>query len=307
MTFYTQVNAIASQYFVPKLYDNIFDSNPLLQRAKKKGWYEKIDGGTSIMVPLEYAQTTSSGWYSASDILLTQDNNNISAAEYQWKQAYANITITRKEELMNKGSKTQIVDLVKAKMKIAEKTLADKLGAGLYSDGSTDANSIVGLEAIISTSSTIGGISQTTYSWWAAQVSTSTTLTMTGMQELWNLCTVDNEQPTVIMTTRANYNRYYALLQPQQRFQDSETAKGGFSSIMFNGAPVITDSHVDTGDMTFINENHLSLKVHKDEDMRYEPMTAPINQNVKSGKIYWMGALCSSNNRLHGGFTSLTA
>ncbi len=41
---YDQVNAITAKKFIPKLYDNIFDSNPLLQRAKKTS-YQKVDGG----------------------------------------------------------------------------------------------------------------------------------------------------------------------------------------------------------------------------------------------------------------------
>jgi hypothetical protein len=127
------------------------------------------------------------------------------------------------------------------------------------------------------------------------------------MQSRDNACTVNNDSPTVIVTTRAMYNSYYALLQPQQRFTDSETAKGGFSSLMFNGKPVISDSYCPSGDMFFLNENYLHLFAHKDEDMRFEPFQKPINQNVKVAKIHWAGALGSSNNRLHGAMTSLTA
>ena len=114
------------------------------------------------------------------------------------------------------------------------------------------------------------------------------------------------DAPTVIMTTRTLLNSYYALLQPQQRFTDSDTAKGGFTSVMFNGKPVIADSYCPSGKMFFLNENYLHLFVHKDEDMRFEPFQKPINQNVKVAKIFWAGALGSSNNRLHGALTALT-
>jgi hypothetical protein len=49
-------------------------------------------------------------------------------------------------------------------MQIAEKTLADDLGTGLFSDG-TDAKSIVGLRDIVATDQTVGGISQSTNSY----------------------------------------------------------------------------------------------------------------------------------------------
>ena len=34
---YGEISAITQKYYVPKLVDNIFDSNALLQRMKKKG------------------------------------------------------------------------------------------------------------------------------------------------------------------------------------------------------------------------------------------------------------------------------
>lgn len=302
---YDQISAITEKKFIPKLYDAVFDSNPLLQRAKKK-FYEKIDGGERIIVPLNYAQVTSSGWYSGSETLQTTDNEIITAAEYTWKQLYANISINRIDELKNSGD-AQILSLVKNKVKVAEKTMDDKLGTGLYSDG-TDSKSIVGLRDIVATDQTVGGIAQSSYSWWQAQVDASTTtLTIAAMQARDNASTVNNDSPTVIVTTRTLYNSYYALLQPQQRFMDSETAKGGFSSLMFNGKPVIADSYCPANNMFFLNENYLHLFVHKDEDMRFEPFMKPINQNVKVAKIFWAGALGSSNNRLHGRLSAVTA
>jgi hypothetical protein len=301
---YDQISAITEKKFIPKLYDNIFDSNPLLQRGKKK-FYEKIDGGERIIVPLNYAQTTSSGWYQGAETLLTSDNDVITAAEYTWKQLYANISINRLDEIKNSGD-AQKLSLVKNKTKIAEKTMEDKLGTGIYSNA-TDPKSIVGLRQIVGVSNTVGGISQTSYSWWQAQLdSSTTTLTVAAMQSRDNAATVNNDAPTVIATTRALYNSYYALLQPQQRFQDSETAKGGFSSLMFNGKPVIADSYCPSGYMFFLNENYLHLFVHKEEDMRFEPFMKPINQNVKVAKIFWAGAFGSSNNRLHAGMSALT-
>jgi hypothetical protein len=301
---YDQISAITEKKFIPKLADNVFDSNPLLQRLKKKS-YEKLDGGERIIVPLNYAMVTASGWYSGADTLSTTDNEIITAAEYTWKQLYANISISRADELKNSGD-SQVLSLVKNKVKIAEKTMMDKLGTGVYSAGS-DPKSIIGLRDIVATDQTVGGISQSSYSWWQAQVdSSTTTLTIAAMQSRHNACTVDSDSPTVIATTRSLYNSFYALLQPQQRFHDSESAKAGFSSLMFNATPVIADSYCPASHMFFLNEKYLHLFAHKDEDMRFEAFQKPINQNVKVAKIYWMGAMGSSNNRLHGAMTAVT-
>jgi hypothetical protein len=303
---YDQLSAITKKHYVPKLVDSIFDSDPLLKRYKDKGNYKKIGGGTSVMMPLNYALTTAAGWYSGADTLSTTDNDQITAAEYQWKQAYANISIVRSDELQNMGD-ARVLDLVKSKVQIAEKTLADYIQGGLYHSGST-AKSIVGTALFLSASNTVGGISQTTYSWWQAQVdSATTTLSLSAMQEVWNDCTINNSQPTVLMATRANYNRYYALLTPQQRFVDGETAKGGFQNLLFNGAPMIVGPKVPSGHIQFLNEEHLKLFVHKDEDMRFEDFQKPVNQNVKVAKVYWMGAHGTDNCRMLGALTAISA
>lgn len=300
---YDQINAITEKKFLPKLYDNIFDSDPLLQRLKKKS-YMKLDGGTKIIIPLNYAQVSAAGWYTGAETLSTTDNELITAAEFDWKQLYVNITISRRDELVNMGD-SQVVNFVKSKTQIAEKTMIDLLGDGLYSAG-TNAKSIVGLASQVDSGNTVGGIPQGDYSWWQSQEdSSTTTLSMAGLQTMHTTLTKNNEGPTVVIGERADYNRYYALLQPQQRFQDGDTAKGGFQNLMFNGIPFIASSK--STNLYMLNEQYLHLCVHKDEDMRFEPFQKPENQNVKIAKIYWMGALGSSNCRMQGKFTAIAA
>lgn len=302
---YDQISAITQKKWIPKMYDNIFDSNPLLYRLKKNS-YKKLDGGTSIMVPLNYAQNSASGWYAGADTLSITDNDVITSAEYSWKQLYASIVIKRDDELKNSGD-AAILNFVKQKVEISEKTMADLLGTSLFNAG-TDAKAIGGLRLIVNTTSTVGGISQTTYSWWAGQVdSTTTVLTIPALQTQFTAASVDSMVPSVVVGSRANYNRYYHLLQPQQRFMDEKMAKGGFESLMFNSKPFIHDSHVPANHVFMLNENNLHLCVHKQEDMRFSPFQKSINQNVKIAQIFWMGNLASSNNRLHVKFTALAA
>lgn len=301
---YDQISAITEKKFIPKLEDNIFDSNPMLQRLRKK--QKMLSGGTKVIVPLNYATTTSSGWYQGADTLSVADNQNITSAEFEWKQLYANISINRREELQNSGDAGKL-DLVKSKIQIAEKTMADSMGTAIY-NATSSGDAFVGARVFVSTDSTYGGIDQSSYSWWQGQVdSSTTTLSISALQGLWNDASIGNDTPSVIMATRDNYDRYYALLQPQQRFMDKQTAEAGFTSLMFNGAPFIADSHVPSGYVFMFNEKYLCLYTHKDENFRFEPFTKPINQNVKLAKIYYMGALISSNNRMHGGLTNLSA
>jgi hypothetical protein len=301
-----QLNAITSKHYVKKLYDNIFDSNVLMKKLKDMGSYKSVNGGTQISVPLNYAQTSASGWYSGADTLSTVDTENLTAALYDWKSAYAGVTITEEDELKNSGDAEQL-NLLKSKIQIAEKTLKDILGTGLFSDGTT-AKSIVGLRDIVAADQTVGGIAQSTNSWWAGQVdSTSTTTSMSVLNTLFQNCSVDSEVPNLIVSTKARYNSYYALLQPQQRFMDEETAKGGFQNLMFNSAPWVHDSHCPTSHIFMLNLNHLHLFYHPKRDFAFEPFQKPLNQQVKVSRFIWMGAFGSSNNRLQGKASALTA
>jgi hypothetical protein len=302
---YDQISAITEKKFLPKMVDNIFQSNPLLKRLKEKQ-YTRVDGGTSIIQPLNYAQASAVEWYQGADTLTVTDNDVITGAEYSWKQIHGAITISHLDELKNNGDAAKL-KLVQNKMKIVEKSVQDTMGTGLYSSGSI-AKSIVGLGSIVGIANTVGGISQSSYSWWQGQVdSTTTVTTLPAIQVVNNLATVGNDGPTVGMTTRAIYNYIYALLQPQQRFVDAGEAKAGFTSIMLNGFPVLVDSHCTTAALYLLNEQYLHLYYHPQEDFRFEPFQKPINQNVKVGHIYWAGAFGSSNNRMHGVLSALAS
>lgn len=301
-----QVSAITEKKFIPKMVDNIFDSMVLLNRFKDGDVYESVDGGTSIMQPLNYATNSSGGWMGANDTMDTTDSESISSAEFSWYQMYDTISISGMDERKNSGD-AAILKLVKEKVKIAETTGKDRLGTGIYNAGSTT-NAIVGLRAIINTSNTIGGISQSSYSWWQGKLdSTTTTLSLAAMASRMSAARIGSDRPTVITTESTYWDKFHGLLQPQQRFQDSKSASGGFSSLLFQGVPVLDDAQCPTGYMMFLNEKYLKLYYHKDADFKFEAFAKPINQDAKVAKILWMGALGSSNNRMHAALSALTA
>ena len=301
---YNDLSSITQDFFVPKMIDNIFDSNPLLQRLRKSH-YEKLSGGLKVRQPVLYAATSSSGWYTGQDTLATTDNQQFTDAEFDWKQIYGNITITGLDELKN-GGKEQIISLVKSKVQACEKTVSDSMGTALYNAGTTT-NALIGLRlALAGSGSTYGGISKTTYSWWRGQVnSTTTVITLSSLEALLNDCTIGSDAPTVILVTRDIYDSIYAAIQPQQRFTDSDTAKAGFKSLSLNGIPIIVDSHVPSGYVFMLNENYVTLYVHKARDFKFEPFIKPTNQDLSTAKIFWVGALATGAPRMSGMFSAI--
>jgi hypothetical protein len=301
---FDQISAVSKRYFLPKLADNIFVGTPELQRAKDKS-YKKVDGGTKIIAPLEYAQGNFQ-WYTGVETLNTSDVDTFTSASYDWRQCAAPITISRLDELKNMGD-AQVVDFVKSKFKSAEKTMRQNLSLAFYNAG-TDPKAPVGLRAIVATANTIGGISQTNNSWWQGQVdSSTTTLGLSALESIFMSCSEDQEQPSVAYTTKSLYGKYWALLQPQQRFIDEDSAKAGFKSLMFNGIPVLACSNAPSLHWFFVNESYIYIFAHSKEDMRMDDLERPRGQNVKSAHIFWAGAIGSTNNRYHGKLSVLAA
>jgi hypothetical protein len=301
-----QLEAITHKYVRPKLADNIFDPCPLLKKIMETDSFKSVDGGTTIDEPLNYADA-GGDWYQGADTLATADVENMSAARYSWKSAFAPITISEEDELKNSGN-AQILNLVKTKTEIAQKTMKNILGTGIFSDGTT-AKSIVGLRDIVDTASTVGGISQTDNSWWSAGSVDSTTITnsISAMNAVFQECVVGSEQPNMIVSTRAIWNSYYALLQPQQRFQDSKTADGGFQNLLFNGQVFVFSNFCPTSNLFMLNLNSIFLYYHPERKFSQEKWAKPINQQVKVSRILFMGAMGSNNCRLNGRMSALTA
>lgn len=301
---YDQINAVTRRYFAKDLADNVFVATPELRRFKEN-CLKLIDGGSDIGQPLEYASGVFE-WFSGAQTLSTADSDVFTKAVYNWRQATAPVTISRLDEIKNMGA-AQVIDFVEAKVKNAKKTMSQNMSSGIFNAG-TDPLAIVGLRAIVDAGSTIGGISQTNYSWWRAQEDTSTTTTsLAALENLYLLCSEDTEKPTVGFTTKTIFGRIWGLMQPQQRFADEKSADAGWDSLLLNGTPMLACSNAPANHFFWINENYIHLYTHKEENMRFEEFQVPLNQMIKSGRIVWAGALGSSNNRYHGKLEALTA
>jgi hypothetical protein len=220
---------------------------------------------------------------------------------------YANISIFRHEELKNSG-KAQIINLLKAKTQVAEKTLSDTLGTDIFGANSSGI-ALDGLGIICAASTTeCGGLSSTDITTWApVRDTTSTVMSISALQSLYGDLTNDNEAPSVIITTQDNFDRYYNILSAMHRFVDIKTADGGFQSLTFNGKPILVDSHCTANYVYMLNEKYLDLVIHSDENFRFEPFIKPTNQNVKVAKVYFAGNLVTSQRRQQGVATSIAA
>ena len=301
--------------------DNVTNNNALLSRLKKKGKIKTFSGGSKILQELSFAENTNQGWYSGYDILPVGISDVISAAEYQIKQAAVPCVMSGLEMLQNSG-REQMIDLMSARLEVAEQTMTNLINGGLYSDGTAaGGKQIDGLEAAVPvdpTAAPYGGIDGATYAMWRNAVSDQTaaagldpTLIQGFWNGLWASLVRGSDRPDLIITDNTVWEAYIASLQAQQRFSNTNTADAGFMSVKYMDADVVLDGGIYAGATTegtpagtafFLNCNYIHYRPHAKRNMvplspnrRYS-----VNQDAETQILAWAGNLTTSGRRYQG-------
>lgn len=314
--------------------DNVTRNNALLNRLRRRGNNRAlvtVDGGRTIWQELEYAQNSTSMWYSGYEQLNIQPSQIFTAAEFQIRQAAVAVTFSGLEELQNSGAE-QIIDLVAGRVSNAERTLQDLIAVGIYSDGTTP-KEIGGLQFLVSTSpssGTIGGIAAGTWAFWRniaySSVTNGGAPATAGninryMDAVWAQLVRGNDKPDILVADNNYWMLYKQSLQPNQIISDSETAEAGFMNIMYMGAPVVMDGGfqgngtdglanasdympnggVPTNTMYFLNTRYLHYRPHRDRNFRaIGGDRFSVNQDATVRLTGWAGNMTISNRRLQG-------
>ena len=371
------VTAITREKFIPVLVDNIYNSNILCLKLLKNA--EMLDGGKKIVVPIEYADMSggsNSGFIASGGTTTVGTVQTYQSATFDWATAYTGILIPGSEELVNKGA-SQVLSLLKSKLKSAEKTIRDLFGTGLFasqavnnglislngagtgiasgnygaydngvgiiedlgsdtsvfhmpsgSDGTASGTVATSDDTVIGYQRTLGGIDSGSNTWWNGKLGTfelsggvrgvgsatgATTFselvdTSSGVSKLakamtrmYGACTIDNDQPDMIVTTQVLYDAYESSLQANKRFSGADDiGNSGFSSLRFKNATVVVDSHVPAGQMYFLNTNYLDFKVHQDRNFTFEDFKRLEGSDNLQSRLFWMGQLVCTNPRMQG-------
>lgn len=321
------LNSISRRFIQPSIVDNFYRSNVLFFRLYQSG-KKVLRGGTQIEQPLLHSRFDASTWYTGFDVLDTTPQDIIKNAAYDWKFLAIAVTIDGPTLLKN-DSPESIASLLSTYYEAARMEAEDQVGSGLFSDSVTDTKKIDGIQGAVdngTVAATYGGIGNrtTTNSFWQPLAggldTTTTTLTLAAMQNVFGSVTDGARHPTILVGTQSNYNRFVNLLQVQQRFPtqpmgtDEQLAKAGFTNALFNNVPFAVDSHVNTsragttGDhLYFLNEEFMQLVVSDRADMVLGDAIQPVNQDAFVQLLKWAGNLVFSNLRLQGAMTALTA
>jgi hypothetical protein len=297
--------------YVPKLTDNIFTARPLFYALTNGQTIRRISGGAKIVVPVIYGTNSTAASYSGTDSISTTAQTGISAAEYDWKQYAATVTISGIEEAKNNGE-AQIIDLLEGKIFQTQETIIENMNDMFYNDGTGNGGKDWnGLNKLVGTGLTVGGIDATDAdnSWWRSTLTDEGgALALASMASVYNSVSVGNDQPTILIASQAVYESYEALLTDQIRYTDTDVADSGFQNLMFKGAPVTFDTVTGQNDnkIFFLNTKYLQLVAHSDVWFKPTPFVRPTNQDAVFSQLLCYGELTTSNRARQGMLYGIT-
>lgn len=297
-----------------KIRDNVEKNNALLAQLKMKGRKRPFSGGRLIYEEISFAENGNGGWYSGYDTLPVAAQDVLTSAEFSIKQYAVPVTVSGLEMLQNSG-KEAVIDLLDARIGVAESTMKNAITQGLYSDGTGSGGKIItGLDAAVPqdpTTGTYGAINRATYTFWRSQLydpsSTPTSTTIQAyMNTLWASCSRGADTPDLIIAGSTIWGTFLASMQTIQRVTDPKSATAGFGSLKYITADVVLDGGVGgfgtATDMYFLNTDYIHYRPHSDRDMvpldpnkRYA-----VNQDAAVSILGWAGNLTMSGSEFQG-------
>jgi hypothetical protein len=309
---FTEILSTTLRNFQSDFADNVTDKNALLTRLKSKGNMNVKGGGESIQRQLAYAENSTFQYYSGYETLDVSASDTLTSANYDWKQAAVNVTISGLEKRQNGGAQ-QIIDLVAARTKVAMMTMANQINTGLYSDGTgSGGKEIGGLQLIVAddpTTGTVGGIDASVQTFWRNVSYDATTdggaaataSNIIGyMNATYNQLTRGVDKPDLIIADQNYFNLYQQALQNIQRINTSALGSSGFVELDYQGVPVILDNDLPANHMYFLNSDYLFFDTHEDANFTAGEMQKAVNQDAWTMPILFMGNLTCSNRSLQG-------
>lgn len=295
--------------------DNVSAHNALYRLLAKGNNVRTESGGTTIAIPLEYAENGTYQRYSGLDLLNIAQSEVLTAAEFQWRQIAIHVVASGLELRVNNGPE-RIANLARSRIRNAMNSFANNFSADMYSDGSLS-NQIGGLQALVSDSGTgvVGGIDSTAFPFWKNKVQSAAAPLQGGGAIVPSATTIESLMlPLYLTTTRGNdytdlivaSNDYYSFFETSQvslkRYEGEDSVMAGFLSLRYKNARVVFDgnSGMPASRMYFLNTKNLELVAHTDANLTVVEEQRPVNQDGSVTPILWMGNMTTSNRALQG-------
>lgn len=309
-----KVLATTVSNYQKEITDNIMEAIPLLKLLKLKG--SVMHRGGATIVRSIFDAHTSAVSYSGSDALDVTVNDNLTAAEYNWKHVITQATYAETDISKNAKSPEAQIDLAQAIIKNAQNSIQLAVSEMIFGDGTGNGGKdILGLEAIIDptpTTGTLGGINRATSAFWRNY--TNASVGAQGTNLLPAISTMKREllkyqvtpQSLFAVCDSTTFGYIMAKAQSVQQINKSSLGDIGFDSLKAEGVDIIYDPNCPSDRLYMFSVDHLKFYIHPDYNFKMGPFIEPASPDVKSAKVRFYGQLTTDHCRSGGVLSGIT-
>lgn len=319
MAYNNTVDNLTLEYIAPNVVDTVLRGNRFTTKMLTK---TKEFRAATIDFPIKYQKGTATQSFNGFDALPTSFTDTRILMKFNPRFNAANVALAVTDIAAN-NTAAKVLDLTEVEMMSRAQDLTDSIGTQLYADGTGNANKdIIGLANIVDDTSSIGGLSRSTYPTLASTVTASGgTLSLYKMRTLSNAISDANVTPTESYCDYTVWALYESLLQPMEKINKevnlAPNFKGytGFDAIVFAGLPIIQDRKAPSGTLFMLNTDFLNfhgLKTLVADGMSGKPVkvggklfTGNQYEEAENLGFFWTGWIKSTNQLAYNSFMVL--
>ena len=308
---FTEILTTTIDNYSSTLADNVQTHNPLLRKVRERGNVRTFSGGVSILENLMYQENATFLWYSGLETLNVSGSDVLTSAQFDIKQANANVVVSCLEQLQNAGGE-QIHNLTRARISNAEITLQNQIADALFFSNTEHAGKALGgLQHLVAndpTTGTVGGIDASANVFWRNQVvdrsssdgANDNEKMRTAMNTAYINTTRGGDTIDMFVGDSTFFTFYLNALQANERFTSDAQAAAGFRSLKFWGgaADVFFDSSAPAQTMYGLNTKFIHFRPHANRNFTRDPQKMSVNQDAVVVPLYFAGNMTVSNRLL---------
>jgi len=323
-----------------KLVDQVNVERPLLKKLKAK---QKSAPGNKqyIVEQLRKSNNSNFQWFNGSKIVTYNKRRNIEQSQYQWRSAHDGFALDEDRLIQNgisidengkgknhsQAERVQLTNLLEEEIEALDLGFDEKFDQALHLDGTQDADSIIGLDTLISltpATGIVGGIDAATNPFWRNHAATGLTVTPTTgnvmqiMEIAHRSCIRNGGMPDFILVGSDYLDGYIDYMMKTfgrvnytptgKKSVDGGTAhvEGVNTGIFFKGVELIWDPVFQELDALyapatpwekrcyFINTQHTRLRPIEGQDMVTRKPPRAYDKYEYYWGLTWRGALATN-------------